>query len=77
MAYGLIKHCKMSWRTERHTFTFNTGGSYLCALDSLSDVTGSLEKLYKHIRDNHDHGDDIPFEYKVVGGCCHTYIKEA
>jgi hypothetical protein len=79
MSYTMIKNCKMDWGSEKHRFTFVTGGSRLEALDSLGDLIGSLEDLYKHISNGGMHGAtnhrDIPHEYKIEGGMSYTRIK--
>ena len=74
MKYAIVKNCMMNWETERHSFTFQTGGCRLAALDSLSDLRKSLDVLYKHLLDDYDHGEDVPHNIKVRGGCCHTEI---
>jgi hypothetical protein len=74
MKYAIVKNCMIDWETERHSFTFQTGGDRLTALDSLGDLMKSLDGLYKHLLNNYDHGDDVPESIKVRGGCCHTDI---
>lgn len=74
MSYTMIKNCKMNWEDETHTFTFVTGGDSLTALDSLGDLLGSLEDLYKRIRDDSETVSKIPYLYKVKGSQSHTKI---
>lgn len=76
MKYGIVKNCIMSWETEEHSFTFNTGGSKISALDSLGDLIGSLNDLYQYIREDtsYDPNQDIPMYIKVRGGFNHTVI---
>jgi len=74
MSYTMIKNCKMDWEMETHKFTFVTGGDPLIALDSLGDLIGSLQHLYKKIAEEGIYNDDLPMEIKVEGGCCHTNI---
>jgi hypothetical protein len=76
MSYTMIKNCKMDWETERHSYTFVTGGDRLTALDSLGDLIGSLRRLYDEIVETTDsYDDEIPNSYKVTGGCTHANIK--
>ena len=76
MAYGLIKHCMMSWETEEHSFIFDTCGTRLHSLDSLGDLIGSLQDLYNYIRDeySYDPEEDVPSFIKVRGGHSYTVI---
>ena len=75
MSYTMIKHCKMDWEMETHKFTFVTGGDALTALDSISDLIGSLKDLYKEIAEGGIYKDDLPMEIKVEGGQLWTDIK--
>ena len=75
MSYTMIKHCKMDWEMETHKFTFVTGGDALTALDSLGDLIGSLEDLYKEIAEGGIYNNDLPMEIKVEGGQLWTDIK--
>ena len=74
MSYTMIKNCKMNWEDETHTFTFVTGGDSLTALDSLGDLLGSLEDLYKKIRDDSETWGEIPYKYRVKGSQSYTKI---
>lgn len=74
MSYTMIKNCKMDWEDETHTFTFVTGGDSLTALDSLGDLLGSLEDLYKRIRDDSETWGEIPYKYRVKGSQSYTKI---
>ena len=69
MSYTMIKHCKMDWEIETHKFTFVTGGDGLIALDSLSDLIGSLQHLYEVIGRGGIYNNQLPKELKVEGGC--------
>jgi len=74
----LITKCEMDWEMERHGFIFHTGGSRLEALDSLGDLIGSLEDLYKHIANEYGLYDDdkhFPRTFKVKGGCATTNVE--
>lgn len=64
----MIKNVRMNWETEMHTYTFYTGGDKIESLDFLTDIRGSLERLYEEIvrMDGHK---EIPLEIKVIGGC--------
>lgn len=62
--YTMIKQCKMDWETETHTFRFVTGGDRLTALDSLADLTASIERLYHHILENYDYEEPFPLSFK-------------
>ena len=75
MSYTMIKNCKMDWGMEQHKFTFVTGGDALTALDSLGDLIGSLEDLYKKIAEGGIYNDNLPMEIKVEGGQGWTDIK--
>lgn len=77
MSYGLVKYCYMSWETEEHSFTFDTGGSRITALDSLGDLIGSLQDLYAHIEETTSYHSsfDMPRYYKVRGGYRTTNIE--
>ena len=73
----LITKCEMDWEVERHKFIFHTGGSRIEALDSLGDLIGSLEELYKYFAEDLDcWGEDLPHEFKVIGGSGYTKIEE-
>lgn len=74
MSDTIIKHCKMDWGMEKHKFTFVTGGSKIEALDSLSDLIGSLEYLHERIANDGLYKKGIPMEIKVVGGCGWTQL---
>jgi len=76
MKYGIVKNCIMNWETEEHSFTFDTGGSKITALDSLGDLIGSLNDLYQYIREDTSYNpdEDIPMYIKVRGGFNHTVI---
>jgi len=76
MSYTMIKNCKFDWDMEEHKFTFVTGGDALTALDSLGDLIGSLEDLYKKIAKGGVYEDDLPMEIKVKGGQGWTEIQE-
>jgi hypothetical protein len=77
MKYGLLKYCQMSWEKEEHSFTFDTGGNKITALDSLGDLINSLQDLYAHIHDTTSYGSsfDMPRYYKVRGGYDYTNIE--
>jgi len=65
----------MNWEDEIHTFTFVTGGDIVTALDSLSDLMGSLDVLYKELLSEGEINGDISAEYKVKGSYGYTKIK--
>jgi hypothetical protein len=71
----MIKNCKMNWENEVHTFTFVTGGDIVTALDSLSDLMGSLDVLYKELLSEGEINGDISAEYKVKGSYGYTKVK--
>jgi len=75
MSYTMIKNCKMNWENEVHTFTFVTGGDIVTALDSLSDLMGSLDVLYKELLSEGEINGDISAEYKVKGSYGYTKVK--
>jgi hypothetical protein len=76
MHYTMIKNCKMDWGMETHKFTFVTGGDPLTALDSLGDLIGSLQDLYKEIANGGIYNDNLPMEIKVKGGQSWTDIEQ-
>ena len=71
----MIKNVRVDWENEHHTFTFDTGGDKLEALDFLKDFIGSVEELYRKISKDYEWGDEMPEKFKVHGGCTHTTIK--
>jgi hypothetical protein len=76
MSDTIIKHCKMDWGMEEHRFTFVTGGCPLAALDSLGDLIGSLEHLYKKIAGDGIYQKGLPMEIRVKGGCGWTHVEQ-
>jgi hypothetical protein len=65
----------MDWETEKHNFTFVTGGDKLTASDSLSDLIGSLRELYNHIQQQPDNRD-FPRTIRVVGSQSNTEFEQ-
>mgnify|MGYP007096773606 CR=1 FL=1 len=76
MTETIIKHCRMDWGMEIHKFTFVTGGCPIVALDSLGDLIGSLQYLYKQIAEGGIYQKGLPMEIKVAGGCGWTQIEQ-
>ena len=76
MTEAIIKHCRMDWDMEVHKFTFVTGGCPIVALDSLGDLIGSLQYLYKQIAEGGIYQKGLPMEIKVAGGCGWTQIEQ-
>ena len=72
--YAPIKHMRFNWETESHSFIFDTGGSKIEALDSIGDIIGSLQDLYRHIIIEED-GDDIPTLFKIHGTARTTQVE--
>ena len=71
----MIKNVRMNWEMEHHTFTFDTNGCKMEALDFLGDFMLSLKNLQSKIAEEYNYEDDLPARFKVHGGCCNTNIQ--